>query len=136
RRVGRGRITRIFSPQPTPPWRNRRSLLYRAQFGQASHMRIEDFTQQLIRNDEGVYVGPGSSPVSYAAEGHAGCFQVEDASFWFRHRNNCIANMVANQPFRGAMLDIGGGNGYVAQRLSNEGHDVVLLEPGPPVRTM
>lgn len=94
-------------------------------------MRIEDITQQLVRNDDGVYVGAGSSPISYAADGHAGCFQVEDASFWFRHRNNCIANMVANQPFQGVMLDIGGGNGYVAQRLSNEGHDVVLLEPGP-----
>lgn len=95
-------------------------------------MRIEEFSSNLFRNDEGIYVSPGISQVSYAAEGHAECFGVEDTSFWFRHRNNCIAHMVANHPFSGGpLLDIGGGNGYVAQRLSSEGHDVVLVEPGP-----
>ncbi len=71
-----------------------------------------------------------SERVSYAAGGHADCFQVEDNSFWFQHRNNCIASMVANHPFSGLMLDIGGGNGYVAQRLIAEGLEVMLLEPG------
>jgi len=70
--------------------------------------------------------------VSYPADGHAGCFQVEDGSFWFRHRNDCIAAMVKrNPPPPGAFLDIGGGNGYVAQRLQAEGLNVVLIEPGP-----
>lgn len=95
-------------------------------------MRIEDVSTNLHRNDEGIYVSPGTTAVSYATEGHAECFGVEDDSFWFRHRNNCIAHMVANHPFSGGpMLDIGGGNGYVAQRLVAEGHDVVLMEPGP-----
>ena len=95
-------------------------------------MRMEDLTRQLLRNDDGVYMAPGSAQkqVSYAADGHAGCFQVEDNSFWFRHRNNCIASVVSNQPFSGPMLDVGGGNGYVAQRLTRDGHEVVLLEPG------
>jgi SAM-dependent methyltransferase len=68
--------------------------------------------------------------VSYAEDGHASCFQVEDHSFWFRHRNDCIASMIANHPFQGAMLDVGGGNGYVARRIADEGREVVLLEPG------
>lgn len=95
-------------------------------------MRIEELSSNLRRNEEGIYVSSGAGAVSYAADGHAECFGVEDGSFWFRHRNNCIAHMIANHPFSGGpLLDIGGGNGYVAQRLKDEGHHVVLVEPGP-----
>ncbi len=95
-------------------------------------MRVEELSAMLHRNKDGIYVSTAVDEVSYAADGHSRCFDVEDGSFWFRHRNNCIAHMVANHPFpRGALLDIGGGNGYVAQRLVTEGHEVVLVEPGP-----
>lgn len=94
-------------------------------------LRIEDISRKLVRGADGIYVAGDAKPVSYAADGHSGCLQVEDSSFWFRHRNQCIANVVGNHPFQGPLLDIGGGNGYVAQRLVREGHDVVLLEPGP-----
>lgn len=93
--------------------------------------RIEDVSTGLRLGQDGIYVAAAHNAVSYAEEGHASCFQVEDGSFWFRHRNDCIAAVVANHPFSGTMLDIGGGNGYVAQRLATEGHDVLLLEPGP-----
>lgn len=70
--------------------------------------------------------------VSYPADGHDTCYGVEDASFWFRHRNECIAALVRRYPPPAgtALLDIGGGNGFVSQRLLQEGHDVALLEPG------
>lgn len=93
-------------------------------------MRIEDLSTSLVRNADGVYASSGTHEVSYAEDGHESCFNVEDHSFWFQHRNNCIAAMVANHPYRGALLDIGGGNGYVARRLVDEGREVVLLEPG------
>lgn len=94
-------------------------------------MRIEDFSESLVRDADGIYVSSGrQKKVSYAEDGHDRCFQVEDHSFWFQHRNDCIASMVANHPYKGALLDIGGGNGYVAKRLVDEGRDVVLLEPG------
>ena len=93
-------------------------------------MHIEELSQALVRDPDGIYRAGPAQRVSYAEDGHQSCFQVEDSSFWFRHRNDCIASMIANHPFRGAMLDIGGGNGFVARRLSDEGWDVVLLEPG------
>lgn len=93
-------------------------------------MRIEDISQGLIRNADGLYVSDKSEAVSYSPTGHADCFQVEDNSFWFKHRNDCIAAMVARHPYDGTLLDIGGGNGYVAQRLIAEGHDAMLIEPG------
>lgn len=94
-------------------------------------MQIEHISTRLVRDDDGIYKSPEAKAVSYATDGHAQCFQVEDHSFWFRHRNDCIAAVVARHSFTGAMLDIGGGNGYVAQRLADEGHTLVLIEPGP-----
>jgi hypothetical protein len=34
------------------------------------------------------------SGVSYLGEGNEACFEVEDQSFWFRHRNDCIRELV------------------------------------------
>lgn len=94
-------------------------------------MRIEDFSPRLQRGPEGLYRSSTVVEVSYAADGHDECFGIEDQSFWFRHRNNCISEMVGRHPFNAApLLDIGGGNGFVAQRLQQDGHEVVLIEPG------
>lgn len=94
-------------------------------------MDISLISNGLHQSPEGIWSASRQETVSYPADGHAGCFQVEDDSFWFRHRNDCIAAMVKlNPPPPGAFLDIGGGNGYVAQRLQADGHDVVLIEPG------
>lgn len=93
---------------------------------------IRGISSTLQRAPDGIWHALRQEAVSYPQEGHNGCFQVEDGSFWFRHRNHCIAAMIRrNPPPPGAFLDIGGGNGFVAQRLRAEGLDVVLLEPGP-----
>ena len=70
--------------------------------------------------------------LSYPNDGNALLFEVEDQSFWFSHRNSCIIEMIRNYPPQnnGPIFDIGGGNGFVAKGLLDEGWDVVLLEPG------
>lgn len=93
-------------------------------------MRIEEISTNLVKGPHGIYAAASSRDVSYAPDGHAKCFQVEDGSFWFIHRNACIAAMVNNFPFKGALLDVGGGNGYVSQKLAQCGREVVLIEPG------
>ena len=72
----------------------------------------------------------GQEEVSYVDEDHDVCLGVEDGSFWFRHRNECIAGLVTRYPFKGTFYDVGGGNGYVARRLLDDELDVVLVEPG------
>lgn len=85
----------------------------------------------LRPSPEGIWSSTRREAVSYPAGGHSGCYQVEDASFWFQHRNDCISAMVArNPPPPGAFLDIGGGNGFVAKRLQDDGREVALIEPG------
>ncbi|KLD65873.1 class I SAM-dependent methyltransferase [Dyella japonica] len=71
------------------------------------------------------------SDISYPEHGNASCAQVEDHSFWFKHRNECISALVSRFAQGSHFADVGGGNGFVARRLQDDGHDVVLVEPGP-----
>ena len=79
---------------------------------------------------DGMWTAQAVSTVSYPEDGNELCFSIEDSSFWFRHRNNCILNVVKSLPPPGTFFDIGGGNGYVAQAIQNAGLETVLVEPG------
>jgi 2-polyprenyl-3-methyl-5-hydroxy-6-metoxy-1,4-benzoquinol methylase len=77
---------------------------------------------------------PKSGPaerVSYPDEGHRAIAEVEDASYWFRHRNRAIARMAAQRQLGGALWDIGAGTGVVAAHLQRCGVAVIAVEPGP-----
>jgi hypothetical protein len=49
--------------------------------------------------------------MSFPEHGNAACLQVEDRSFWFRHRNRRVESAVRRFAPKGALPDIGGGNG-------------------------
>lgn len=82
---------------------------------------------------DGIWYAGERQAVSYPSEGYDQCFGIEDKSFWFQHRNACIAELVKKFPPRGSgpIFDVGGGNGFVAKGLTDAGWDVVLVEPGP-----
>jgi len=89
-----------------------------------------DLASDLERRKDGIWFARQQSAVSYPEHGHAACLQIEDQSFWFRHRNRCIASVARRFPTNGTLLDIGGGNGYVAKGLDDAGIACALLEPG------
>jgi SAM-dependent methyltransferase len=68
--------------------------------------------------------------ISYPDEGNDLCFEVEDKSSWFCHRNDCILELLNKFPPGGIFYDIGGGNGCVAKALEDHGFQTVLVEPG------
>lgn len=78
----------------------------------------------------GYWVAPSSTPLSYPAEGNELCFGLEEGSFWFRHRNAVLADVMRLFPPEGPIFDVGGGNGFVAKGLEAEGFPCVLVEPG------
>ena len=84
----------------------------------------------LCDDAAGIWKARQSASVSYPDDGNAACFRIEDDSFWFNHRNRCIVEAVGQWPPSGFILDIGGGNGYVAGGLIQAGHETVVLEPG------
>ena len=71
-----------------------------------------------------------AGPISYPAHQNDACFRLEDRSFWFTHRNKCVIAAVRRFPPDGFILDVGGGNGFVARGLIDAGYDTALLEPG------
>jgi SAM-dependent methyltransferase len=97
-------------------------------------MDLSAISATLDRGPEGIWcprvAGSGES-VSYPEQGNDACFAIEDDSFWFAHRSDCISAALGRFPFSGPFLDVGGGNGAVSQRLAADGIETVLLEPGP-----
>lgn len=89
-------------------------------------------TQGLTLDEHGIWQANRQSSVSYPEAGHQGCFAVEDDSFWFQHRNQCITSLVRRYPpgAEETVLEIGGGNGVVSKALQQAGYRVALLEPG------
>ncbi len=94
---------------------------------------MPDFTQispNLHRAGDGVWHSDKHSKISYPDQANQWCNEVEDASYWFEHRNRIIVNAMRLFPPQGWIADIGGGNGFVAQALQRDGFEVVLIEPG------
>ena len=92
-----------------------------------------DFTtisNNLIEKEDGIWYSKTQTEISYPEEGNSLCLQLEDDSYWFQHRNNCIINLVKHYSPNDTIFDIGGGNGFVAKGLENAGISTVLVEPG------
>jgi SAM-dependent methyltransferase len=83
-----------------------------------------------LEKRDGIWLPKAVSAVSYPEEGNSLCYQVEDTSYWFQHRNACLLELLRQRPPGGAFFDVGGGNGCVAAALQRGGHDVVVVEPG------
>lgn len=92
---------------------------------------FEKISSKLQQNDDGIWYSSNQNDISYPEEGNNACFAVEESSFWFKHRNNCINSIVKIfPPHENTIFDIGGGNGFVSLGLEDNGVNSVLVEPG------
>lgn len=95
-------------------------------------MPLDHVIANVALQEDGVWRATTHSSVSYPDEGHDTIHGVEAGSFWFAHRNRCIAAAIAHDPPDRALpfADVGGGNGFVAAMIRAQGYRVVLIEPG------
>lgn len=91
---------------------------------------IDQLTHKLELGEDGIWFSKACSEVSYPASGNQDCFEIEESSFWFQHRNRCLVACVRTFPPQGVIFDIGGGNGFVSAGLQADGWDSVVVEPG------
>lgn len=93
---------------------------------------VQAVSANLKLGQDGIWYSEETQEISYPADGNEASFTIEDKSFWFKHRNNCILTTVKSYPpeENGTIFDIGGGNGVVSLALAASGFDVALLEPG------
>lgn len=94
-------------------------------------MNIQEIAKNLEKKEDGYYYSKTHSNISYPKEGNDLCYQLEENSFWFNHRNNLIIDLVQKFSKQEVFFDIGGGNGFVSKGLQEAGINVVLVEPGP-----
>ena len=80
--------------------------------------------------ENGVWRDNCSIQLLYPEGGNQTCYEIEDQSFWFAHRNRCIQAAVQKYGAGNCFLDVGGGNGYVTKALQDDGFFTVLIEPG------
>lgn len=85
---------------------------------------------ELQRAGPHLWKGRVVSEVSFPNGGHPDLVEIEEASYWFAHRNRVLSAVVANHPPSGLVFDIGGGNGFVAAGLCQAGFPALVIEPG------
>ncbi len=78
---------------------------------------------------DGIWRHMDHPAVSYPEDGSATCFQVEEHSFWFQHRNILIQSLVQQFAGHSQFFDVGGGNGFVTKSLQDAGVRATLVEP-------
>lgn len=66
----------------------------------------------------------------YPDSGNDWSATVEDRSFWFRHRNRFLTDVMRRFPPATPLYDVGGGNGVVAAALRDAGIPAIVVEPG------
>ena len=61
--------------------------------------------------------------MSYPVDAHKALAEIEDNSFWFRHRAAVLATVLQPRfPPTGRVFDVGGGNGYMVRGLKGTWH--------------
>ena len=94
-------------------------------------MGIAEHGAGLSADNHGIWTSSHSAELSYPEADNALCFELEDGSYWFEHRNDCITALVRKFPPAGCILDVGGGNGYVTRYAHNSR---LLVQVGDLVR--
>jgi len=91
---------------------------------------LQAIAPPLSRDDQGFWTVNRSMVVDYPQTGHDATLRVQEKSFWYQHRNQCILALLKRFDPHGPIFDIGGSNGYVARCLVDAGYETVLVEPG------
>jgi SAM-dependent methyltransferase len=94
---------------------------------------VAEMSHSLERGEQGIWTPArrDERPLSFPIDGHAECYQIEEGSFWFRHRNACLLELLRRFPPSGTVFELGAGNGFVAAAFEKAGYSVAALEPAP-----
>lgn len=81
-----------------------------------------------------IYYAESPDWVGYPEDGNRVFREIEESSFWYRHRNNVIVSAVTSAALEpgGVFLEVGAGNGFVSRAVKDASRlEVVSLEPDP-----
>ena len=90
---------------------------------------ISNISNKLVYKDGIWFSAKNKATISYPEGANQAFFDIEEKSFWFNHRNNCILSVINKYAKTKLLFDIGGGNGYTALSLQKNGINTVIVEP-------
>jgi len=91
---------------------------------------LQKVCRNLKLSSNGVWsTSSRQSEVHYPDFRHTVNAELEDESFWFSHRRECLLAIMSRFPPNGPLFDIGGGNGSLAIAFQSVGISTVLIEP-------
>lgn len=90
---------------------------------------IDLISENLILKD-GIWFTSDQEKISYPEKGNKEFFKIEENSFWFKHRNECIVSTINKFANKKILFDVGGGNGFISFALEKNGIKSILVEPG------
>jgi SAM-dependent methyltransferase len=91
------------------------------------HQAFEGVVRVSDRNWNCAQVSAGH--ISYPDLAHEHYARLEATSYWYKHRNRCLAKVIGRFTPKGPILDVGGGYGFVSSGLTKAGHAAIVLEP-------
>ena len=83
-------------------------------------MKITKIAKNTMRKEDGIFYSKNSLDISYSEEGNENCIQIEENSFWFRHRNNIILKAIVKYNQNKTLFDIGGGSFFIVTKKTNQ----------------
>lgn len=88
--------------------------------------------KSFVKDKAGIYVSGESYKVNYPDEYRQISTDYDEESFWFKHRNRVISEVMKKLKPAGNFVDIGGGNGLQAAFIQKEypNKDIAMIEPG------
>jgi SAM-dependent methyltransferase len=90
---------------------------------------LREVARNLTCREPGFWVARNHEDMQFIASDKTDWLAVEQASFWYRHRNRVLLGIVNLYPPRGTLFEIGAGNGSVTMALQKAGYSVVGIEP-------
>ncbi|MDG1689724.1 MAG: class I SAM-dependent methyltransferase, partial [Flavobacteriales bacterium] len=82
------------------------------------------------KDENEIFTTSMNQKISYPDDGNESCYQIEENSYWFQHRNNFLITIIKKFSKSKNFYDIGGGNGFVTKALQEAGFNATLIEPG------
>jgi 2-polyprenyl-3-methyl-5-hydroxy-6-metoxy-1,4-benzoquinol methylase len=98
---------------------------------ESNNVELKDaiLTSGLVFNNN-IWFSKENKRISHPESGNEECYEIEDQSYWFIHRNSILKSVIQRYSNGKLFFDVGGGNGYVTKALLDLGFDAYLIEPG------
>jgi len=88
-----------------------------------------NFSDLFELAEDGVWYAKGHEDFAFLEDDGTDWSNIEEKSFWYRHRARLFAEVIKQYQPTGSIYEIGAGNGAVSMALQNEGYDIVAIEP-------